>query len=104
MKKNHRHLKKIITFNNIWIFELVLSIIFCSFCFSQVIKISSGDYMASEFKAKITELSHHNKLLEVELSKNSSLEEAERLVDNSNFEKVGKVHYLRVSESTIVSK
>jgi hypothetical protein len=101
MRKKH---KKIINLNNLWLFELLLTIIFCSFCFFQVITISSGKYMASEFEEKIASLSRQKKDLEVQLSENSFLGKAEKLVDSSSFEEVGEISYIRVSESTIVSK
>lgn len=60
--------------------------------------------MASEFEEKIASLSRQKKDLEVQLSENSFLGKAEKLVDSSSFEEVGEISYIRVSESTIVSK
>jgi hypothetical protein len=104
MRKRKKSLNKSVSFGSILFLEVLVVTLLCSFCFFQIITISSAKYSASDFEEKIANLSHQTKLLEIKLSENGFLGKAEKLVDVSKFEEINEVRYLKVSENIIVSK
>lgn len=104
MRKRKKQSNRLSFFSNLLFLEALSVIFLCSFCFFQIITISFAKYEASDFEERITDLSYQNKALEIELSENGFLGKAEELVDESKFEKVTEVRYLKVSENVIVSK
>ncbi len=84
--------------------SLTLFIFLSFFYIFQINKITTESFLISNFENKVADLSQQNKVLEISFFKNNSLENVESFVRNSNFEKIGEIHYIRVLESTVVTK
>jgi len=70
----------------------------------QTSSVVSGSYQVQKYQKKIDELSGENKFLEVNSAKINSLESIDRRVQELGFEKVGKIHYIQLSGSSVVIK
>lgn len=61
-------------------------------------------YQVKNYQKRITQLAQENKILEVNSAKAGSLLDAENRIRELGFEKVGKIHYLQISENELVKK
>ncbi len=80
---------------------LITTLIFYIFQINEITKLS---YLMGSYEKRISSFSQDNGSLEARLSKTNSLENIEALVNNLNFEPVGKVNYIRILDDTIVTK
>ncbi len=82
---------------------ILATLLLISYVF-QVNEITKAGYLIKTYEKQIKELSEKNKALEIDYSQISALENIETLVQNSNFEKVNNVRYIRVLETTVAAK
>jgi len=87
-----------------WIITLILIGTLLIFYIFQINEMTKGIYLLKIYERKIADLSKENKTLEITSSQLNSLENLEGLVKNLNFEKIDKIHYIRVLESQVVTK
>lgn len=76
-------------------------LVFYIFQINEMTKIS---YLLSNYEKKVNKLTEENKNLEINFSRINSLENLESLAKNLNFEKVKKIHYIQVRETTVATK
>lgn len=83
-------------------FVLISAIlVFYIFQISEITKTAS---LVSGYEKEITILSQQNKDLEMNLSRGNSLTDLEIAINNFNYEKVGKVHYIQIMDSGMAVK
>ncbi len=87
-----------------WIFSLILIITLLAFYVFQFNALTSETYKIQDSQKKINELFSENENLEIELAKLNSLSTIETLIEEFNFEKVDKIHYIQILESQIVKE
>lgn len=63
---------------------------------------TAGIYLINNYQKEINQFAQENKILEVNLTKANSLWNVENYVQN--FERAGKIEYIRVLESTALAK
>ncbi|MBL7142539.1 MAG: hypothetical protein ISS83_02705 [Candidatus Pacebacteria bacterium] len=63
---------------------------------------TSEVFAANQYEKRISQLSEENKFLEINLTKAGSLQNMGNYVQN--FERAGKIEYIRVLESTALAK
>lgn len=83
---------------------LLLAFILFIFCVYQLNAYTEEMYLIEGNKIEIEKLSKENKILEVNFSREESLENAGSFVENRNFEKAEGVEYIRVLESTALAR
>ena len=59
--------------------------------------------MIKDYSSKTENISEKNNVLEVKVSQMTSLENLKPLVDALNFDRAGKVDYIRVPAETVVA-
>lgn len=93
-----------LSLNNRVILSLALTLLFLSFVFYiyQINAVISETYLINKYEKKLSELQQRNKVLEANFYSVNSLENVEKLVQNLNFEKVSKVHYIQVLAGQVV--
>jgi len=64
----------------------------------------SGRYLIKDYKKRITELSNQNKILAINSTQNGSLEKMAEIIASQDFEKIDKIHYIRILDTQIVVK
>jgi hypothetical protein len=96
-----RNLKKK---NLFWILSFFCVFSLLGLYVSQVKGMTDDSFLITDCKSEITGLSQESREMESAFLKNKSLETAEELVRNSNFEEVGKVRYINVAGSIMVAK
>ena len=64
----------------------------------------SGRYLIKDYKKRITELSNQNKILAINSTQNGSLEKMAEIIASQDFEKIDKIHYIRVLNTQVVAK
>jgi hypothetical protein len=64
----------------------------------------SGSYQFQRYQIRIAELTGENKFLEVNSANINSLENVDSRVQELGFEKIGKIHYIQIIESSAVTK
>ena len=70
----------------------------------QVSLMIKGTSLIESCEKKIDEINIQNKNLEIVFSQKNSLKINENLLKDLNFEKVAKIDYIRVLESSVVAK
>jgi hypothetical protein len=94
------------TFNR----TLILGLLFvCLFALSgfyvfQLTEIARDRNIIQNHKLNIIELTQTNKNSEINFAQINSLESVETLVQNLNFEKIGKISYIRILEPAMAIK
>ena len=88
----------------VWIlgFSLVISLI-CFYVF-QISFITQASFTLANLEKQIAGLNKEFKNLQLDLSDASSLPGLEKILVANGYEKVGKIHYIQVLESTAVAK
>lgn len=92
---------------NLKLFWLVISVFFAMsliLYIFQINELAQKVYLTNQYEGVIADLSEENQIKEFKLSKFNSLDELETIVMEMDFEAVGKVHYIRVLEETMVTK
>ncbi|MBZ9569636.1 hypothetical protein KJA16_01805 [Patescibacteria group bacterium] len=87
-----------------WIFSLILIITLLAFYIFQFNALTSETYKIQDSQKKINELFSENENLEIKLAKLNSLATIETLIEEFDFEKVDKIHYIQILESQIVKE
>lgn len=77
---------------------------FSVFYIFQVNAEVSERYLIQKYEKEINELSKENKSLEVGLAQVASLDKVVEQVASLNFEKIDRIHYIRVLETQVVAK
>ena len=89
----------------IFLFLGFLSIIFLSaFYVFQAISENNDKYLIKEYEMKLSEVSRQSQNLEINLVEINSLDSIIALTEKFNFEKVEKIHYIKVLNSQMVAK
>ena len=70
----------------------------------QLNEIAKDRNFIQNYKLKIIEFTDENKNSEINFAQINSLESVETLVQNLNFEKIGKIHYIRILEPAMAIK
>lgn len=86
------------------IFSLISIISLLIFYIIQVNGITKESELILTSQESIKELSQKNQDLEIGLFQNNSLENIELLAQNLNYEKIGRIHYIKLLESTAIAK
>jgi len=85
-----------------WLFVLTAIVALLASSIYLVNVYTSEIYAVSQYEKKAKQLSEENKLLEINMTKAGSLQNADNYVQN--FERAGKIEYIRVLESTALAK
>ena len=70
----------------------------------QLNQIAGDRNIVQDYKLKIIEFTQTNKNSEINFAQINSLESVEILVQNLNFEKIGKINYIRILEPAMAVK
>jgi len=70
----------------------------------QIHEITKANFSLLVYQKKIAEIARENKSLENNFSQSNSLAGLEAFLKNSNYEKVGRVYYIRMPESEVAVK
>ena len=87
-----------------WIINVVLAITLLIFCIFQINMQTKETSLIKTYEQKIAQISEQNKNLEINFSQKNSLKNFEILLEDLNFEKVTKIDYIQVLESSVVAK
>jgi len=87
-----------------WVLSLILILILLMFYIFQFNVLTSESYKIQNSQKKINELSFENENLEIQLAEINSLANIETLIKEFDFEKVDKIHYIKILESQIVKE
>ena len=82
----------------------VCLIAFLGFYVFQLTEIARDRNFIQNYKLNIIELTQTNKSSEINFAQANSLESVETMVQNLNFEKIGKIHYIRILEPAMAIK
>jgi len=86
------------------IFPLIFLSILLAIFFFQFNTFVSETYKIKNYEREIAKISKENENLEMGFVEKNHLKGLEQIAENLNFEKAGKVHYIRVLEGTVVTK
>lgn len=64
----------------------------------------SDRYLIEDYTKKISTFSKENKVLEISLARAGSLDKLAQVVEPMNFEKIDKIHYIRVLNTQAVAR
>ena len=87
-----------------WLLGILSIAALLVFYIFQVNKKVSERYLIQKYENRLIELSKKNKNLEVNSVQAVSLDNVLSLLENSDFEKTNKVHYIRILENKVVTK
>lgn len=87
-----------------WILSFISILALLAFYVFQVNALTQEIYFSQSYEKKANQLSQENRFLEINFSRANSLKNIESYVQAQNFEKIGKVEYIRVLESTVAAK
>ncbi len=93
--------------HNIKIFKLIslVSVVFLSIFFVfQINQVTQASYLVLEHQRQIKGLSQAKENLETNFVQNNSLQDIGTLAQELNFEKQGKIHYIKVLEGAVAAK
>ena len=95
----------LITFSKLLLsFCIILMISSAIFYIIQINGITNESNLILSCQQDIKELSQQNKNLEIGLFQSDSLENIELLAKELNYEKVGRIGYIKILESTAIAK
>ena len=86
------------------ILAVLMIISFLGLYIYQVNAETSERYLVQEYQKKISEISKENKILEINSAQIASLDNITRLLEELDFEKTGKIHYIRALDAQVVTK
>jgi len=86
------------------IFEILLIVFLLISALFQTNIITTLGYQLQDFQRKANEISQENKSLEIDFAKINSLKNIEEKVQQLGFEKINKVYYLEIIESSVAAK
>ncbi len=85
-----------------WILSILLTITFLVFYIFQINTEVSERYSIQGYQKRIDGVSKENHSLEINSAQINSLENLTLLLEELNFEKTDKVHYIRVLDTQVV--
>jgi len=97
-------LRRKTNFKVFWFFIVILIIFLLVFYVFQVNSEAYKRYLIKKYQTEISEISRENQELEVASLQLNSLEKITSLVENLNFKKTEKIHYIKVLDGKIVTK
>lgn len=87
-----------------WIFGAVLIVPLLFFYIFQVVQSTEAGFIISNYEKQIAEFSQESKTLKNDFSQLNSLANLEIMLASLDYEKIGKIHYLRLPGSQVVAK
>jgi len=66
--------------------------------------MARGNALIESYESKIEEICGQNRDLEIAFSQKNSLKNSENLLESLNFEKVTKIDYIRILETSVAAK
>jgi hypothetical protein len=87
-----------------FVISVILITVFLSFYIFQVSLMIKRTSLIESYEKQITEINIQNKKLEIVFSQKNSLKIDENLLKDLNFEKVAKIDYIRVLETSVAAK
>lgn len=87
-----------------FVISVVLITVFLSFYIFQVSLMIKGTSLIESYEKQVNEINIQNKKLEIIFSQKNSLKITENLLKDLNFEKVAKIDYIRVLETSVAAK
>lgn len=87
-----------------WIFSAIFIVSLLAFYLFQTNEMSKKHSLIKYYENEIGYISNQNKSLEITFSQNSSLKNLENTLEDLNFEKVTKIDYIRVLDTSVVAK
>jgi hypothetical protein len=85
-------------FGVFWIFSFLFIFLLSVFFIFQISQMTQVDYSRNQLEKELKELSQVNEGLRLNFSQTSSLENIELILAGLNYEKVGRVYYLRAGK------
>lgn len=102
--RNHLSLKLKIVLEIFWIFGILSVIALLVFYIFQVNSEISARYFIREYESKLSDILKENKNLEISSVQLDSLDNIAISLKNLNFEKSGKIKYIRVFNNQVVAR
>jgi len=84
-----------------WILNFISILAFLVFYIFQVNALVSETYLIQSYEKKLTDLSRENETLTIISAQVNSLDNIENKILEFGFEKVGKIHYIKISEEIV---
>lgn len=84
--------------------SVILIIGLLAFYVFQINTEISARFLIKEYQKRATELANQNKILAINSSQNGSLEKMTEIIASQDFEKIDKIHYIRILDTQIVAK
>ena len=99
-------IRSIFTFNlkSFWLLGFVLGLIFFVVCIFQLNAYTRDVYLIQSYEIEISKLTQENRFLEINFSRDNSLNNIGSFVQNGNFERVKEMEYIRVLEKTVAAR
>ncbi len=69
-----------------------------------VVSLNEKEFLLKTYKKTVSQLLEKNKDLEIKYSAVSSLARIENISQALDFEKIGRIHYIRILEGSVASK
>jgi len=96
---------KTIALKNFWILSIALILSLLVVYIIQVGGLAKDKYLLRIYEKELASLSKNNKFLDIDFSKMNSLSHVDQLLaKNSGFVKTNNVKYIKIAESSIVSR
>lgn len=96
---------KTIALKNFWILSIALILSLLVIYIIQVGGLARDKYLLRVYEKELVFLSKNNKFLDIDFSKMNSLSHVDQvLAKNSGFVKTNNVKYIKIAESSIVSR
>ncbi len=87
-----------------WGFAFILTAVLLVGYIFQVTQATEAGFLISNYEKKITGLAQESKILESDFQRTNSLADLETVLSSLSYEKVAKIHYLRVLSTQVVAK
>ena len=84
--------------------NLIIIFVLLTFYILQINAEVSQQYQVQQYEKKISEISKENQELEIKLTQANSLEQITGFLGVSGFEKVDKIHYIKILDGQVVAK
>lgn len=96
---------KTIALKNFWILSIALILSLLVIYIIQIGGLARDKYLLRTYEKELVSLSKNNKFLDIDFSKMNSLSHIDQLLaKNSGFIKTNNVKYIKIAESSIVSR
>ncbi len=94
-----KHLSKII-----WIILIATALLSLIFYLFQISSMLKAGFLLNDYEYELIKLNQQNRALEIELSRSVSLNNIEGLIEELNFEKIGSINHIKISENFITAR